>query len=156
MSNAVDALTFYSPSRGIVLILGLGMLVWGVWVMLPFASFALEAFDLMLNLAIEEFWAGLFIFAGSTMTFGTITGNIEWIRWGAFLGFLLWTIIAVLGCIATPTATLVVTRSIIALLHGWMYVQVKIHPQLITGEVKITDLREYMEHKHNQIEGGNQ
>lgn len=149
MSRLHDAVTLYSPTRGVGLILALGLLIWGVWVLLPVVSFAGPLYATMLAVAVEPAWGGMFAFAGATFLVGVIGKDIEWIRRGSFLGFLLWSLVAILGCIAEPTATPVVTRLIIALLHGWIYIQVKIHPELITGEVSITDLKDYNEVRNN-------
>jgi hypothetical protein len=140
-----DAFTQYAPTRGFALILGFGLLAWGVWVALPFLAFHGAMYSLMLHLASEFFWGCMFMFSGISMLYGVWKGDIEWIRRGSFLGFALWFIIAMLGFYAEPTAVTIVTRNIIALLHAWLYLQVKIHPQLITGAIKIPDLDEFVQ-----------
>lgn len=148
--SLLKALTDYSPTRGTALILAVGMLAWGVWVLLPYVSFTGAVYTLMGQLANEEVWGGLFAFAGLTMGFGVWTTNIEWLRRGAFIGFALWTLVAVLGVIAEPTATAVVTRAIIALMHAWVYVQVNVHPELVSGAVTIPDINEYVKVKKEE------
>lgn len=142
-----QALTKYSPTRGVAAILAVGLLVWGLWVLLPPVAFATPGFALMLDIAVEPAWGALFAFAGGTFLIGVLGRDIEWIRRGSFLGFILWGLIALLGCVADPSATAVVTRVVIALLHAWIYIQVKIHPELITGEVSIEDLTNYKANK---------
>lgn len=123
------------------------MLAWGIWVGLPFVSFGVPAYAIMGRLATESIWAAMFVYGGFSVLLGTFTKDIEWIRRGTFVGFLLWMVVAILGCIADPTATAVVTRSVIALMHAWVYVQVKLHPKLITGEITIGDLEVFSKNK---------
>lgn len=141
--NLVDALMNYAPTRGIALILGIGMVIWGVWVLLPFVAFTGTVYAFMLSLAAEPVWGGLFLFGGATMSYGVFSKNIDYISMGAFLGFFLWLIVAVFGVIAEPGATPVVTRGIIAAMHAWLYLQVKFNPELVAGTIKISDLRDY-------------
>ncbi len=150
MNRVVKALTSYSPTRGVAAILAMGLLVWGVWVMFPGVSFSSPVYEFMLTLAIEPVWGMLYAFAGITFMVGVWTKDIEWIRRGSFLGFLLWGVTAALGLVAEPSGPVVVTRMIIALLHAWIYVQVKVHPELITGEVTIDDLKNYTKMKENK------
>ena len=129
------------------MILGIGMLVWGLWVILPFTAFVGPIYEFMLSLAVEGVWGALFLFAGITMTVGTFRKDIDWIKSGAFLGFALWLMLAILGVIAEPSATPVVTRGIIAVMHAWVYIQVKVHPELVAGTIKISDLRDFVTKK---------
>jgi hypothetical protein len=76
--------------------------------------------------------------------------DVDWIRSGAFLGFAIWTVIAILGTIADPTGTGFSLRGALAAMHAWMWLQVRLHPQLITGEVKIKDLRDYVAHNKEE------
>ena len=143
MSRVRDAFTLYSPTRGVAAILAAGLLVWGLWVLAPGVSFTSPVYAYMLTLATESVWGGLYAFAGITFMVGVLIKDIEWIRRGSFLGFLLWGLTAGLGLVAEPSGPVVVTRLIIALLHAWIYLQVKVHPELITGEVSIGDLKDY-------------
>ncbi len=143
MSRLRDAFTFYSPTRGVAAILAIGLFAWGLWVLLPGAAMISPVYAYMLTLATEPVWGTIFAFAGTTFMVGVLTKDIEWIRRGSFLGFLLWSLVAGLGLVAEPAGPVVVTRMIIALLHGWIYMQVKIHPELITGEVSIEDLKNF-------------
>ena len=143
--------TQYSPTRGVALILGLGLLIWGLWVVFPGTSFTSPVYTYMLELAKEAVWGAMFAFAGITTLVGVWIKDIEWIRRGSFLGFLLWGLVAGLGLVAEPSGPVVVTRLIIALMHAWIYMQVKIHPQLISGEVTIPDLTEYTTHRKNGV-----
>jgi hypothetical protein len=88
------------------------------------------------------------LFGGITMSYGTFSADVEWIRNGAFLGFCIWLLLAVLGFVSDPNATATITRTIVALMHAWVYVQVKIHPYLVTGKVKVTDLYQYVQEKN--------
>lgn len=152
MSRIASAFTEFSPTRGVAAILGLGLLIWGLWVLWPGVAFASPVYVVMLDLAKEAVWGGIFAFAGGTMMIGVLGKDIEWIRRGSFLGFILWALVAILGLFAEPSGPVVVTRMIIALLHAWIYIQVKVHSDLITGEVNMQTLRDYNAHKTN---GGN-
>jgi hypothetical protein len=143
-----QAFTEYAPTRGIAMILGVGMVAWGLLVMAPPVSFVGASYALMNHLALEAVWGGFMLFGGITMTYGTFSKDVDWIKSGAFLGFCIWMLLAVLGFIGDPTAVQIVTRSIVALMHAWVYLQVKIHPYLVTGAVKITDLYQYVQEKN--------
>lgn len=150
MNRLHRAFTQYSPTRGVAAILAMGLFTWGVWVLFPGESFTSPVYDYMETLAKESVWGGLYAFAGITLLIGVFIKDIEWIRRGSFLGFLLWGLTAGLGLVAEPSGPVVVTRLIIALLHAWIYIQVKVHPELITGEVSIEDLKEYKLTKENK------
>lgn len=143
MNRLTQAFTLYSPTRGVAAILAMGLFVWGVWVMVPGVSFESPVYAYMLTLATEGVWGAMYAFAGITFLIGVFIKDIEWIRRGSFLGFLLWGLTAGLGLVAEPSGPVVVTRLIIALLHAWIYIQVKVHPELITGEVSIEDLKSF-------------
>ena len=138
-----SAVSLYAPTRGIAMILGVGMLIWGLWVLMPFVAMSGPVYEFMISLASEVVWGGLFTFAGITLCAGTWLKDVSWIATGAFLGFALWTTIAVLGVISEPSATPVVTRGIIAAMHAWLYIQIKVHPELVAGTITIQDLRDY-------------
>lgn len=125
------------------------MLLWGIWVVLPFTAFSSASFALMAKLGTEYMWGGFMLFGGITLVFGTITRNIDLIRSGAFLGFVIWLVLGILGTISDPTATGLAVRLTLALMHAYMYMQVKIHKELVTGEITIDDLREYCKTKNN-------
>jgi hypothetical protein len=143
-----QAFTEYAPTRGIAMILGLGMVAWGLLVVAPPVSFVGASYALMNHLATEAVWGGFMLFGGITMSYGTFSADVEWIRNGAFLGFCIWLLLAVLGFVSDPNATATITRTIVALMHAWVYVQVKIHPYLVTGKVKVTDLYQYVQEKN--------
>lgn len=143
-TKVAKAVTEYSPSRGICLILAIGMLVWGLWVFAPFDAFTTSSFALMSKLGSEYMWGALMTFGGATLITGVITKDVEWIRRGAFIGFILWAILAVLGTVSDPTATGFAVRGTLAFMHAYMYMQVKLHPELISGTLKIADLQEWV------------
>lgn len=140
-----EAFTEYAPTRGVALILCASLLAWGLWVLLPFEAFANPAFALMVSIASEPMWGMAFAFAGLSLGRGIVKKDVALVRTGALLGFFLWMLIAVMGGIAEPAATGMITRSTIALMHAWVYVQAKVHPELLTGTVKVSDLKVYVE-----------
>ena len=146
----VRGLSEYAPTRGFAFILALCLIAWGTWLLLPFNAFANPVFAVMASLAVENVWGGMFSFAGVTLGVGVWTKDPEWISRGAFLGFSLWIILAALGVVADPTASTVVSRATIALMHAWLYVQIHLHPELVSGHVTITDLKAYKETQNNK------
>lgn len=146
----VRAMTYYAPTRGIVGILSLSLMLWGMWVANPFVTtFQNPVYDVMTVVATEIAWGVTFIFAGLNLLYGTVKGSAEAVRRGAFLGWMLWVLVSVMYGMAEPAATMVVTNFCLALMHGWVFIQAKIHPELLTGEITISDLKTYKKERNN-------
>jgi hypothetical protein len=142
-SRIKEAMTNFAPSRGICLILAIGMMVYGITLLLPTHVFAgSAAFALMAQLGSENLWGGIMLAGGAQLLVGVVRKSIESLRRGAFIGFILWGLLAVLGTITDPTGTGLAVRGTLALMHAYMYLQVKINAPLITGEIKISDVHD--------------
>jgi hypothetical protein len=132
------------------------MLVYGVTLLLPADTFATSAaFQIMAQLGSENLWGGMMLFGGLTLLAGVVMRNTEWIRSGAFIGFVIWGCLAVMGVITDPTGTGLAVRGTLALMHAYMYMQVKVHADLITGEITIKDLRDYTQQRKTNTQGEN-
>jgi len=139
------AFSQYAPTRGIAFILAMGLLAYGVWLLLPLDSFANPAYALMGDIATKQTWGAVFAFSGATLGYGVWTRSDEWIQRGSWLGFVLWTVVAVLGVISAPLTPVLIVRMTIALMHAWVYIQVRLHPYLVNGYVTMTDLAAYVQ-----------
>lgn len=152
LTKAVNAVkqgfSQYAPTRGIAFILGMGLLCYGIWLILPLDSFANPAYALMATLATKHVWGAIFTFSGSALMYGVFTKSEEWIQRGAWLGFFLWTIIAILGIFTVPMAPVHIVRMTIALMHAWVYIQVKLHPYLVSGYTNMNDLHQWVHEQH--------
>jgi hypothetical protein len=140
----------YAPTRGIAFILGMSLLAYGIWLGLPFDSFANPAYAYMADLAAEAVWGAAFTFAGAALSYGVFTKSEEWIQRGSWLGFFLWTVVAIMGVVSAPITPVHIVRLTIALMHAWVYVQVKLHPYLVNGYVSMKDLARFVEANHIQ------
>lgn len=119
-----------SPFRGCCFLMSLGLMLWGLWVANPFVdTFDAGFYMAMQNLASEATWATMFLISGFVFMLGVIRRDFERIRFGSLLGFILWLFVAVLYGISDPSVTPTATNTVLAALHGWVYVQVKMHPE---------------------------
>lgn len=125
----------YTPTRGFALILALGLVMFGVWLLNPYiVTFDAPIYAGLSGLGTEYLWGSIFFVSGGILLIGVILRNLTMVAVGSFLGWLLWTATSVLYGVADPTSTPVVSVFLLALMHAWIYLQTRIHPLVINGE----------------------
>jgi len=73
---------------------------------------------------------------------GVLREDVFLVRVGALLGFLFWFTVSIMYGIADPTVTPVVTNLILAIMHGWIYMQLKLRPEHVYKNVEIVVIKE--------------
>jgi hypothetical protein len=130
-----------APFRGVLFFLSLSLTLWGLWVGNPFVdTFQSDFYRTMQTLASEAVWSVMFLVAGLTMMVGVIRRDSERIRFGAFLGFILWLFVSLLYGVSDPTVTPTATNFVLSLLHGWVYMQIKWHPESLLDNTETSSL----------------
>jgi hypothetical protein len=127
-----------TPARGIMFLLGMGLVLWGVWVGNPMVATFNNPFYLVLSeVATESAWSAMALVAGITTVVGVVRRDPFLVRTGALLGFLFWLTVSIMYGIADPTITPVITNFVLALLHAWIYMQIKLRPETIYQNVEV-------------------
>jgi hypothetical protein len=135
-----EKLTQISPTRGFAFLVGLASFMWGVWVLNPTVdSLFNPMFVPLLTLAPEWFWGSLFLVVGATKIIAVFMRSEFWIRISTFMGCLLWFTFATFFLLANWKVTGVPTYYIVSAMNAWIYLQVKFHPEIISGNKVLPD-----------------
>lgn len=116
--------------------MGLAMLLWAVIVLNPMVeTFSHQFYDALSFIMPEEAWGIVFLVGAISLMWGVLNRNIAATRLGANIGFLLWLLLSILYGIAEGfTITPIATTACIALMHAWLFWQVRVHPESITHD----------------------
>jgi hypothetical protein len=136
------AMAKLSPTRGTVFILSIGLIAWGLFLANPWVNTfdSTNTYTAMKGVATEAAWAALFLAGGVCMFIGVLRRDVFLLRAGAMLGFLLWICVSILIAFSNHAAVGIITNAILALLHGWLYVQAKMRPENLAKNVKVVAL----------------
>lgn len=129
-----NKLTNVSPTRGFVFLVGLVSLMWGLWVVNPqVESLSNPIFNPLMQIASEWVWACFFIIVGLIKIIAVLTRNSKAIRFATFMGTMLWFALATFLIVEEWKVTGVVTYYGLSIMNAWAYLQVRFHPEIISG-----------------------
>ena len=92
-----------------------------------------DFYSVLGTIATEPTWGVGFILAGTVMLYGTIKRNVSIIAVGSMVGFCLWAFLSCAYLASETYVTPIVTNFILALIHGWAWLAVKMEPSVITN-----------------------
>lgn len=112
-----------------VIILGLYTVLWGLWVLNPWAAVFGHAalYHIMAGLAPEPFWGGLAILCGIITTYGAYARSYHPLIWGSVVAFLHWFTIACLYFIGDPVNTGGITALTFAIYAAYIYLNIHVN-----------------------------
>lgn len=139
-------LTKISPTRGFAFLLSLTTLTWGLWVSNPYTeSMTAVVYNPLTSIAPEVFWACFALLAGFFQMLGVFVRNSQMIRNSSFGGMMFWTALGCFIVASAPWAPGGPTFIILAIMNGWIYLQVRFHPEIISGNKILPDSYESIE-----------
>lgn len=136
MSTAKN-ITRFGPTRGFILLLSIGLMAWGLFVLNPMVDTfnSADFYMALATMAREEVWGAAFLVSGAVTLYGVLKRNVDVIAIGSMLGFLLWAFLSLAYTLSENYVTPIITNAILALIHGWAWLSVKLEPQVITNKV---------------------
>jgi hypothetical protein len=103
----------------------LHMIMWGLWLLMPWLNFTGPAFAVLASIAPEWEFGIASVVLGAVALIGAISGRPTYLAVSSFLAFMYWFLIGLAFAAASITSTGVLTYMIIAMYSAFTYLNVR-------------------------------